>query len=91
MLDFTSSCYLGIDHSHANLKPWSQLTTGKPAALYEPKAYRRVAKRIAQMQGMEAGAIAQSTLHLFWDLFGTLGRENFVAFVDALIIRRWKR
>jgi 8-amino-7-oxononanoate synthase len=83
MLDFTSSCYLGIDHRSTKLKPWARLTTGQPAALCEPKAYRQVAQKIADLQGMETGAIAKSTLHLFWDLFGLLGKEDFVAFVDA--------
>lgn len=83
MLDFTSSCYLGIEYSSQTIQPWSQLTTGKPAALYEPKAYRRVAQKVANLQGLETGAIAKSTLHLFWDLFGILSQENFIAFVDS--------
>ena len=83
MLDFTSSLYLGIDPSSQEIEPWQHFTTGKPAALYEPKEYRQVARQIANLQGLEDGAIAKSTLHLFWDLFGLLSKGNFVAFVDS--------
>ena len=37
MLDFTSALYLGMRHAHETLRPWAQLTTGRPAAL-EPAA-----------------------------------------------------
>ena len=83
MLDFTSSCYLGIQHDSQSLKPWQNLTTGRPAALFNPRAYRRVARKIAKLQGQEDGVVAASTLHLFWDVFGVLGKANCMTFVDA--------
>ena len=72
MLDFTSSLYLGFWHASANLRPWRQLTTGAPAALVEPGIARRVAEKLAALQGCQRATLAKSTLHLFWDLFGIL-------------------
>lgn len=83
MLDFTSSLYLGFRHPHCNLDPWEALTTGAPAALTEPARNRGVAQAVARLQGCEQGLIAPSTLHLFWDLFGFLGRESVAVYLDA--------
>jgi 8-amino-7-oxononanoate synthase len=83
MLDFTSSLYLGIQHDSQSIKSWQQLTTGRPAALLNPEDYSRLANRIAMLQGLDAGVVAPSTLHLFWDLFGILGKASLVAFIDS--------
>ena len=67
MLDFTSALYLG----RRVLPPpvGLALTTGRPAALGEDDRGRRVAQEVARRQGQEAGLLAPSTLHLFWDVF----------------------
>ncbi len=91
MLDFTSSLYLGIQHHSQSLKPWRRLTTGKPAALFSPKDHIELGRKIAALQGLEDGVISQSTLHLCWDLFGILGKNNFLALMDsgAYPIAQW--
>ena len=72
MLDFTSCLYLGLRHESDALPAWSSLSTGKPAALEDPPGARRVARKLAELQGCETALMAPSTLHLFWDLFGHL-------------------
>ena len=91
MLDFTSSLYLGLRHPSRMLGPWESLTAGAPAALSEPDDTRGVARALARLQGCERGVLAPSTLHLFWDLFGTLGRERVAVYMDAGVypIARW--
>jgi 8-amino-7-oxononanoate synthase len=90
-LDFTSALYLGLRHPSRELKPWLQLTTGRPAALAEPPAARDLARRLADLQGCEAGTLGPSTLHLFWDLFGQLAKNHVAIHVDANAypIARW--
>lgn len=83
MLDFTSSLYLGLRHPSRTLEPWESLTVGAPAALSEPERYRQVARDLARLQGCETGVLGTSTLHLFWDLFGTLARDPVDVFVDS--------
>jgi 8-amino-7-oxononanoate synthase len=83
MLDFTSSLYLGLLHEAWSLRPWSQLTTGKPAALAEPPGAREAARQLAQLQGCERATLASSSLHLFWDMFGLLSRANIAIYLDA--------
>jgi 8-amino-7-oxononanoate synthase len=85
MIDFTSSLYLGMKHSSAELSGWQQLTTGVPAALYEFSRSKQISKQIAQMQGLETGISAPSTLHLYWDLFGFLSAQQIVVFIDEKI------
>ena len=67
MLDFTSALYLGprVLPPPAGLL----LSTGRPAALGEDDRARRVAREVARRQGLAAGLLAPSTLHLFWDVF----------------------
>lgn len=91
MLDFTSSLYLGFRHPSGSLKPWLNLTTGAPSALTEPAMSRLAAQSLARLQGCDRGLLAPSTLHLFWDLFGILGRGPTVIYMDAGIypIARW--
>jgi 8-amino-7-oxononanoate synthase len=90
-LDFTSSLYLGFWHESSSLKPWSQLTTGRPAILGEPSGSEVIARRLAKLQGCEQAVLGTSTLHLFWDLFGILARERIVIFQDdgAYSIAQW--
>lgn len=71
MIDFTSARYLGLDQSSA-CGTWSQLSTGVPAALFDPPGARAVANQLARLQGCQRGTLGTSTLHLFWDLFGQL-------------------
>jgi len=53
-----------------------------PAALAEPPGAEAVAARVAALQGCERGVLGPSTLHLFWDLFGLLGREGAEIYLD---------
>jgi|SRR5580704_1592441 8-amino-7-oxononanoate synthase len=91
MLDFTSALYLGLHHPTGALRPWSQLTTGVPAALAAPPEAEQVAQQLAALQGCERGVLGPSTLHLFWDLFGMLSRHRVAVYVDAgtYPIARW--
>src|SRR6266487_3621373 len=85
MIDFTSSLYLGMRHSSNELLGWQQLTTGVPAALYEFRRSEQISQQIAQLQGLEKGISAPSTLHLYWDLYGFLSTQQIVVFVDEKI------
>ncbi len=91
MLDFTSALYLGLHHPSWSLRPWSQFTTGVPAALCSPPDARAVGQRLAELQGCERGVLGTSTLHLFWDLFGMLVRRRVAIYLDAggYPIARW--
>ena len=91
MLDFTSALYLGLNHAHAELRPWRQLTLGKPAALAPPPESEAIADQLAHLIGCERATLGTSTLHLFWDLFGQLSRERIAIYVDAgtYPIARW--
>jgi len=90
-LNFTSALYLGLRHPSALLRPWPQLTAGVPAALAEPASAECVAARIARLMGCERAVLAPSTLHLFWDLFGTDAfRDRPVLLDDGTYpIARW--
>ncbi|WP_219909702.1 aminotransferase class I/II-fold pyridoxal phosphate-dependent enzyme [Pseudoduganella armeniaca] len=90
-LDFTSALYLGMRHPGSALDGWDALTLGKPAALQEVPGAREVAAALARLQGCAAATLLPSTLHLFWDLFGMLGRERFAVLVDAAAypVARW--
>ena len=83
MLDFTSALYLGIRHASHSLRPWSQLTTGKPAALESWPSAEPVAKALAELTGCERVTLLPSTLHLFFDLFELLRYEDIRLYVDA--------
>jgi 8-amino-7-oxononanoate synthase len=90
VLDFTSALYLGLRHPSSSLRPWSRLTTGKPAIL-APQRGAGLARELAALQGLECAVLAPSTLHLFWDLFGVLAREPVRIYMDAATyaIGRW--
>jgi 8-amino-7-oxononanoate synthase len=91
MLDFTSALYLGLQHPSESLRPWSQLTTGRPAALGAPASQERVAHGLAELQGCERAILGPSTLHLFWDLFRVYGEQGVAIYLDAgtYPIARW--
>jgi 8-amino-7-oxononanoate synthase len=83
MLDFTSALYLGFRHAHDALRPWAQLTTGRPAALEPAPEAVVLAQNLAQLLGCEGAVLAPSTLHLFWDLFDVLARDRIAIYVDG--------
>ncbi len=83
MLDFTSALYLGMRHPTRLLRPWAQLTTGRPAALESPPGAQQVAWDLAQLQGCERATLGTSTLHIFWDLFEVLAKERIGIYLDA--------
>jgi 8-amino-7-oxononanoate synthase len=91
VVDFTSALYLGLNHAHAELRPWTQLTLGKPAALSPPPESETIADQLARLIGCERATLGTSTLHLFWDLFGQLSRDQIAIYVDAgtYPIARW--
>src|SRR5258707_11487910 len=91
MLDFTSVLYLGIRHALHTLRPWAQLTTGRPAALEPAPEAERVAQELAQRLRCERAVLAPSSLHLYWDLFDVLASEHIRIYVDAgtYPIARW--
>jgi 8-amino-7-oxononanoate synthase len=92
MLDFTSSLYLGLRHASWQLRPWDQLTTGAPAVLAPPPGAHGVAETLSALQGCESATLVPSTLHLFWDLFGTLlSRRGVAIYMDAgtYPVARW--
>lgn len=82
MLDFTSALYLGLRHPSRCLRPWGELTMGRPAALAVPSAQEQVAQALAELAGCERATLGSSTLHLFWDLFGMLPR-GIAIYLDA--------
>jgi 8-amino-7-oxononanoate synthase len=83
MLDFTSSLYLGFQHPSTSVPPWEALTLGRPAALQAPPGAAEVSAQLADLQGCEASTLLPSTLHLFFDLFGVLGRHDTTIYIEA--------
>ena len=91
-MDFTSALYLGLRHAHGELAAWRALTLGKPAALEASTANRQLARQLAVLTGQESAVLAPSTLHLFWDIFGHLRKQDRATFYadDGLYpIARW--
>jgi 8-amino-7-oxononanoate synthase len=91
MFDFTCALYLGLRHPGCSLRPWSQFTTGVPAALASPPEADQVARELAELQGCEHGVLGSSSFHLFWDLFGMLAGHQVKIYVDSGLypIARW--
>ena len=81
MPDFRSALYLGLRHAARTLRPWAQLTSGVPWALQTSPEARAIAARLAAIAGCEAGLLAPSTLHLFFDLPAIAGQ-------DAVLLER---
>ena len=90
-IDFTSSLYLGIAHASRLLRPWRQMTTGKPAALKLLPGELHITDALASLMDSEAAALMPSTLHLFFDLFEVFRRERICLYIDAgaYPIARW--
>jgi 8-amino-7-oxononanoate synthase len=84
ILDFTSSDYLSYRHSHAELRPWQRLTTGRPAVLGEPRQAMLLAAELARRTGRAAGALETSTLHALVDAWTVLAAEPVAALVDEV-------
>ena len=83
MLDFTSALYLGtraLPPPPAGLL----LTSGRPAVLTEDARATAAAQEVARRQGLEAGLLAPSTLHLFWDVFGLVPAHGVVLLEQRL-------
>lgn len=79
-LAFDSPAYLGLRHASADLRPW-------PSLIPEPgsessRLVASIARQLAELQGCESGALARSTLHLYWDLFGVLSSKSTSLYVD---------
>lgn len=91
MPDFTSALYLGLTHEAATLRPWKQLTTGKPSALQTLPGALALAADLAALTGSEAASLGPSTLHLFWDLFDQWPHRSSVIYADAELYEtgRW--
>lgn len=91
MLDFTSALYLGMQHSSESLRPWAQLTTGRPAVFGVPANQQRVADKLAKLIGCQSATLGTSTLHLFWDFCGFLAKDKVAIYMDsdAYPIARW--
>jgi 8-amino-7-oxononanoate synthase len=89
--DFTSALYLGMRHPHNSLRPWVELTTGRPAAIESPREGERLAQGLARLLGHERATLGTSTLHLFWDLFNVLATDRIAIYTDAgsYPIARW--
>lgn len=83
MLDFTSALYLGLRHPSGSLRPWDQLTLGRPAAIDEPRGAAAVAADLAALQGCERATLLPSTLHLFMDLFAMLADGHVAIYRDG--------
>jgi 8-amino-7-oxononanoate synthase len=83
MIDFTSVLYLGFRHAHNTLRPWTQFTTGRPAALEPAPAAQRLARDLAELLRCERALVMPSTLHLYWDLFDVLARDPIAIYADA--------
>jgi 8-amino-7-oxononanoate synthase len=90
-LDFTSTLYLGFRHAHGTLRPWAQLTTGRPAALEPAPEAEHIATGLAQLMRFERAVLAPSTLHLYWDLFDLLARDRIAIYADeaSYPVARW--
>jgi 8-amino-7-oxononanoate synthase len=81
-VDFTSSNYLDYRHSHDQLRPWRQLTTGLPPALGEFRRSKRLAAELARRTGRSAGVLETSTLHAFVDGWAALTARPAAALID---------
>ncbi|MBA3500567.1 MAG: aminotransferase class I/II-fold pyridoxal phosphate-dependent enzyme [Myxococcota bacterium] len=87
MIDLTRALYLGLAHGHAELAPWSALTTGRPSALDD--AAGPLAAKLARLVGMPRGVLAPSTLHLVMDLYAALPVDTIYLDPCAYAITQW--
>jgi 8-amino-7-oxononanoate synthase len=89
VIDLTSSLYLGLRHDSRSVPGWERLTTGVPAVLATAPAAGIVAHEVADLIGTEAATLAPSTLHAFWDLFGTMSAREIHVDAGTYPIARW--
>jgi 8-amino-7-oxononanoate synthase len=82
VIDFTSSLYLGLRHASTSLQPWAQLTAGVPAALRRRPAEDLVSRELSALVGCETAIVTRSSLHAFWDYFGSLSRAGTMVHFD---------
>jgi 8-amino-7-oxononanoate synthase len=87
-VDFTSALYLGLAHGSRSLE-WTELTTGRPAALQPTPGSTTAAARFAALVGCERALALTSTLHAFMDLFARLGRAVVLYDAGVYPIARW--
>lgn len=80
-----------MDHSSDQVRPWTNLTNGRPASLEEAPGTEELSRRLADLIGCERAVIASSTLHLFWDLFGCLADRETTILMDSntYSVARW--
>jgi 8-amino-7-oxononanoate synthase len=81
--DFTSALFLGQRHASAGLHPWTEFTTGVPAALRELPDAAELALAIADQQHAGSGLVARSALHGMIDVMQVLPRSGDLLLVDA--------
>lgn len=81
--DFTSALFLGQHHPSAGFRPWTELTTGVPAAIRELPDAAVLASAICTRQQAEAGLVARSALHGLMDVLQALPRPGDLVLVDA--------
>lgn len=89
--DFTSALFLGQHHPSGELHPWTQLTTGVPAALRELPEAGKLSSAIAEEQQTESGLVARSALHGMIDVLQALPRAGDLLLVDegAYPLSQW--
>ena len=89
--DFTSALFLGQHHPSAGFRPWTEFTTGVPAALRELPEAGLLAASISTRQQAEAGLVARSALHGLMDVLQALPRPGDLLLVDegAYPLAQW--
>ena len=89
--DFTSALFLGQHHPSAGFRPWTDFTTGVPAALRELPEAGLLAASVSTRQQAEAGLVARSALHGLMDVLQALPRPGDLVLVDegAYPLAQW--
>ena len=83
--DFSSALYLGLKHPHHSIPPWDAFSYGAPTALVKPAEAHRVEGALTRLLNCEKALMAPSTLHLVWDVFGSLPKDTSQLFVARQI------
>jgi 8-amino-7-oxononanoate synthase len=89
--DFTSALFLGQHHPSTGIRPWTELTTGVPAALRELREAETLASAITAQQEAGSGLVARSALHGMMDVLQALPRPGDLLLVDegAYPLTQW--
>lgn len=89
--DFTSALFLGQHHPSSGFRPWTDFTTGVPAALRELPEAALLAASISSRQQAGAGLVARSALHGLMDVLQALPRPGDLLLVDegAYPLAQW--